>query len=281
VNLGAQVEQQLVVAMKPARPPNGKIELLIGSSAIALVEGGLFGTAITTNKPAAAVTTAVFGAAGFLVPYFLLPGEVPTGQSSLILGGRLWGALEAVTLAATIFPGQSFDEHSDATSFMIVGTSVGFGVGAAFLARNLDISAGDAGLINSSAVWGSTLGVLAFFSFASSDSQAGGPIALASLNAGLLVGAILANHSELSRGHIFLIDLSTFAGLVSGTALSAVLGDTGDAARYALGGTALGLVVGAIVTRDIDTDTRVIPSPGYTTDAHGHGVVTMGFSGTF
>ena len=63
--------------------------------------------------------------------------------------------------------------------------------------------------------------------------------------------------------------------------MSAVLGDTGDAARYALGGTALGLVVGTIVTRDIDTDTRVIPTPGFTTDARGRGVVTMGFSGTF
>ena len=281
VTLDAHDEERLFVAMKPARPPNGKIELLIGSTAIALVEGGLFGTAVTTNKPAAAAMTAVFGTAGFLVPYFLLPGEVPTGQSSLILGGRLWGALEAVSLAATLFPGQSFDEHADETSFMIVGTSVGFGIGAGFLARNLDISAGDAALVNSGAVWGTTLGVLAFFSFASSDSQAGGPIALGSLNAGLLIGAFLANHTELSRGHIFLIDLSTFAGLVSGTALSAVLGDTGDAARYALGGTALGLVVGTIVTRDIDTDSRVIPMPGFTTDARGRGVLTMGFSGTF
>ena len=38
--------------------------------------GGLIGTAITTNKPAAAATSAVLGAAGFLVPYFVLPPEV-------------------------------------------------------------------------------------------------------------------------------------------------------------------------------------------------------------
>jgi PEGA domain len=290
VEVGAEGEVRLFVAMKPARPPNGKIELLIGSAAFGLVEGGLLGTALSTSKPAAAVTSAVIGAAGFLVPYLVLPPEVPTGQTSLMVGGRLWGGLEAATLAATIFPGKAFEEHIDDTSFMIAGSSIAFGVGAGFLARNLDISAGDASLVNSGAIWGTTLGVLTFYSFASSESQAGGPIALLSLNAGLLIGAILANNTELSRGHVFLIDLGGFAGLVSGTALSALvegtalsplLGRTDVAARYALGGTVIGLAVGTFVTRDIDSDTRILPTPGFTTDAAGRAVPLFGFAGTW
>lgn len=290
VEVGPEGEVRLFVAMKPARPPNGKIELLIGSSAFGLIEGGLIGTAITTNKPAAAATSAVLGAAGFLIPYFVLPPEIPTGQTSLMVGGRLWGGLEAATLAATIFPGKAFEEHIDDTSFMIAGSSIAFGVGAGILARNLDISAGDASLVNSGAIWGTTLGILSFYSFASSDSQLGGPIALVSLNAGLLIGALLANNTELSRGHVFLIDLGGFAGLVSGSALSALvegtaltpqLGRTDVAARYALGGTVIGLVVGTFVTRNIDSDTRIVPTPGFTTDAGGRAVPLLGFAGAW
>jgi hypothetical protein len=282
VNLDATSEHKIFVGMRPARPPNGKIELLIGSSAFGLVEGGLLGTALFGDtRPLAAVTSAGLGAAGFLVPYFVLPAEVPTGQTSLMVGGRLWGGLEGLTIAATVFPARAFEERGQETAFLTVGGSIGFGVGAGFLARNLDISAGDASLINSGAIWGTTLGLLAFASFASSDSQAGGPLALASLNAGLLVGAILATQTELSRGHVFLIDLGGFAGLVSGTALSALFNDTGVASRYALGGTAIGLLVGTLVTRNVDADARIVPAAGYTTDVAGAGVKLIGLAGTF
>jgi hypothetical protein len=277
VVLDADGDMPLSVIMRPARPKNGKIELLIGSSAFGLVEGGLLGTALTDDKTAITGLSAAFGAAGFFIPYFALPAEVPVGQSSALVGGRLWGMLEGATIAGTLFPAQAFEERADDTRFLIVGGSIAVSIGAGMVAHWIDLSAGDAAIVNSSAIWGTTAGVLAFLSFASSDSNAGGPIAFASLNLGLIAGGVISSYSEISRGHVFLIDLAGFAGLVSGTALSAILQDNDATPRFALGGLVSGLVVGTIVTRSVDADTSLLPTASIAVDMSGAKVPVLGF----
>src|SRR5262249_6540564 len=85
VMVQSQNERRLYVEMGPPRPPNGKIELLLGSTAIGLVEGGFLASAFVAEdeKPLIVLSSAAFGAAGFIVPYLLLPGEVRVSQSSL------------------------------------------------------------------------------------------------------------------------------------------------------------------------------------------------------
>ncbi len=268
------------VAMEPARPRNGKIELIIASTALGVLEGGVFVTAVTEDRPTIAAVSLGVGALGFLVPYFFLPREVPTGQTSLMIGGRIWGAIEGVGLASVLYP--DLDANRKPWSFMFAGGSIVAGIGAGFLARRLDISAGEAALINSGGLWGTTTAVL-LQTWLDGDAELTGPLLLGGLNLGLLAGGLLATQLEPSRGRVFLVDLAGLAGIVSGTALATLLGENDESlSGFALGGMGIGLVVGTIVTRGIDDDDDVVvPVASFVEDAAGRPTTVVGLGGTF
>jgi hypothetical protein len=281
VVLDVDSDLRVNVAMKPAQPPNGKLELLIDSAGFGLIEGGLLGTALTDNKTAIIALAAGFGTAGFLIPYLALPDQVPVGQTSFMTGFRVWGALEGLTIASTVYPGEEFQAHYDRTRVITVASSITAGVGAGFLARRIELSAGDAAVVNSGAMWGTAAGILSALAFAPDDDQAPGPLTLIGLNAGILTGAIIASQTELSRGHLFLIDIGGFLGMVSATSLSLIVDDSNLAPRYALTGMVVGLVVAGIVTRNVDFDTSILPAAGVAFDRRGTPLPTIGLATRF
>jgi PEGA domain-containing protein len=274
----------LHVQMKLSRPKNGKPELLIASTTFGLIEGGLLGAGLTDSNGTIAAASAVGGALGFAAPYFLLPDDVPVGQTSLAIGFRVWGAAEGLGLANTIYQNHALDDHPEVTSLLTVGGSLGVGITATLIARRFEVAAGDAAMFNSGAMWGTAAGVLAWVAFGE-DDRMGGPMSLAGLNLGMITGAVLGAQYDFSRGHVALIDLSGFAGLVTGTSLAGLLrpGDVEGTARFCLGGMAVGLIAGALLTRNFDVEetAAVSAAASVATDIRGRPVSTFGLAASW
>jgi hypothetical protein len=258
VTVSTEREERLHVDMQPARPRNGKIELLIASSALGLVEAGLMVSSLTEDRPTIGVLSVAGGAAGFFLPLLVLPRQVPTGQTSLMIGGRFWGAMEGLGIASIVAP-NLFDEDRVLSSFLVAGGSIVGGVTAALIAPRFDVSAGEAALINSGGMWGAASAAFLIASLDGEDDAVATTALLGGVNLGLITGILLATQYEPSRGRVFLIDLSGAAGIISGTALSALLQRTDDAEKFAFGGMAVGLVVGTLVTASVDDDSDVMP----------------------
>jgi hypothetical protein len=289
VTVGAAEEQTVRVRLDNPRPRNGKLELLIASPAVGLIEGSVFAAGLTDDSRVISLVALAMGGVGLLVPALILPSYVPVGATSLAIGGRLWGAAEGAALVALFSP----DNPRAAGMGAVVG-SVLVGAAGYLVARRLDTTAGDAALVNTGALWGSTAGLLvnAAFSTASAGDRLLGPLLLGGVNIGLLTGVALASQVEWSRGHVALIDLSAFAGMVSGTALALVVqvgggsledsaANSRNAARFALAGLGIGLVVGTLLTRTMDLEVAVEPSISAVSDARGRSIATFGFGGTW
>lgn len=276
VTVSIEKEARLHIDMQPARPRNGKIELLIASTALGLVEAGVMVSSLTDSRPAIGAVSVGGGALGFLLPLVVLPRQVPTGQTSLMIGGRVWGAIEGIGIASIAAP-DLFDEDRVLSSFLAAGGSIVGGITAALVAPRFDISAGEAALINSGAMWGTASAAFLIASLDGEDDAVATTALLGGVNMGLLTGILLATQFEPSRGRVFLIDLSGAAGIISGTALSALLQRTDDAEKFAFGGMAVGLVVGTLVTAGVDEDSDVVPFAA-TSPA---GTPVFGFAGTW
>ncbi len=114
---------------------------------------------------------------------------------------------------------------------------------------------------------------------------------------GTTAGILLARSYDISRKHAALIDLGGIAGMLAGvaadnlifnqTGTGASLGPNAQAsaaqqertADFALGGMALGLVVGGILTRTLDLPKLPTPAVGNAVGVDGKAVATFGFTG--
>ena len=204
------------------------------------------------------------------------------GRGSLMIGGRAWGGLEGFSVAAMIYGGDVEDNRRE-ISLITVASSVTLGIGTTLLARQIDISPGDGGLVNSGAIWGTATGGLTYVAFGA-EKRLLGPLLFAGLNVGLLAGAGLATQLELKRGHVALIDLSGIAGLVTGVALANAVqlaSDDQQVARFGLAGMVLGLVAGSILTSGSDQEPGVTATTGMAFDRAGQMVPTVGLTGHF
>ena len=140
----------------------------------------------------------------------------------------------------------------------------GIGMTAGFLvARKTDISAGDAALVNSGGTWGTATRRAA----GAGDHPQPVGVAVRLVHARRhhrrrahrLAAGVEARAQP--RGHVGLIDVGGLAGTGLGFALGYVIGvnsqsedDIQTGARYALGGMALGLLAGAVLTRKYKGD---------------------------
>jgi len=146
-------------------------------------------------------------------------------------------------------------------SLAIAGSGIGMSAGF-LIARKTDISAGDAALVNSGGIWGTGTGALLAQAIIRNPSGSQfGWFMLGGTTVGLFTGSMLAWKLELSRGHVGLIDVGGLAGTGLGFALGYVIGVNSQSedniqtgARYALGGMALGLLAGAVLTRKYKGD---------------------------
>jgi hypothetical protein len=270
--------------MKGGKPPNGKLEALVGSAVIGVFEGTFIGLGFIEEGAAIAIPAVIGGVLGFVLPLVILPSELSVGKAGLMTGGRIWGGVQGFAIANLILSGEWRGDNAGVASLVIVGGSVVGGSVMALIASKVSISGGDAAVINSGALWGTVGAGLLWLAFGSQDALIG-PFVLAGVNVGLLAGGVLATQVELSRAHVALIDLAGFAGLVAGAALAGVLnfGDQEKAARFEAGGMVIGLVAGAFLTRSFDDVLRlpVQAVAGFAIDSVGKQVSTFGLSMKF
>jgi hypothetical protein len=252
VTVVADQLQVVNVTMKPALPPNGRLELVIGATLYGLAEGIGVGTVLWEDGWVALGGSLLLSGGSFALTLFVLPKRIPTGTTSLTVGARAWGAALGVAIAATIDGGDPRDAPYMTTA-LAVGGSLAFATASYFVGRRLEITAGDAAIVNSGVLWGTVSSALLWNAF-SNEQKVFGPMFLAGIGLGLLGGGALSSQLELTRGRVALIDLSGFGGLVAGTALATVLGDGDDPSRYALVGSVVGLVAGGFVTRFLGAD---------------------------
>jgi hypothetical protein len=266
------------------RPRSGRWELVsasgvfLGSAAGATV-GSLFEQEETVSSLVALGGTAL----GFGGAYLGIPSDVSVGTSSYIIGATLIGAGEGLAVASLFACDELVEEEpgggqrtslecSDkALSGAALASATVGGAQAALTASRLDLDAGDAALINSGALWGTASGLLLWASF-DRDPDIFGPMLLAGLNLGAVVGATLAARSEVSRGRIALIDLAGLGGTVAGFALGEAFDSSSERlSHFTLVGLASGLIAGTYLTRNKDEPTTAL-RPAVTSTTSGDGL---------
>ena len=107
---------------------------------------------------------------------------------------------------------------------------------------------------------------------------------------GTLGGVLLQRYFTVSRGHAALIDAAGVVGIVLGLAAenladraTQVSSPTDErTSNYALGGLTVGLILGGILTRNMDDpQLAIVPVMGKTTAADGSSTTILGLGGTF
>jgi hypothetical protein len=162
-----------------------------------------------------------------------------------------------------------------------IGGLVGTAAGAGFAMATADrfrFTAGDAALLNSGAAWGMVSG-LWFRQVFHANSNVAAALVLGGTNLGVIGGVLAGRSLDYSRRHVALIDLSGLVGIATGLAVhSGVVGNGEDVmverdeqqAHFALGGMAIGLAAGSLLTRNIDApklprlQPQVSPTPAGT-----------------
>lgn len=277
VQPGAPLKREVTLT-RPIR--SGRTELVIASMVFGGAAGPLLLNSVLGNSQfgnsglGLLVYMLSSGAgigAGFLGSFLATRDGIKVGYSSLMIGGAVWGASLATGLSLGL------DVPTQYVYALAIAGS-GIGMSAGFLvARKLDISAGDSAMINSGGLWGTATGALmAQAIFRNPSGSQFGWFILGGTTAGVLTGSLLAWKLELSRGHVGLIDVGGLAGTGLGFALGYVIGvNSGQnedniqvGARYALGGMALGLLAGAVLTRKYKGD--VPPVEALLRRDHGH-----------
>lgn len=262
VQAGAPIQREITLT-RPVR--SGRTELVIasmvfgGAAGPLLVASTLGDSSFGNSGLGLLVYMLASGAgigAGFLGSFLATRDGVKVGMSSLMIGSAVWGTSLATSLSLGLDVPTRY-----VYSLAIAGSGIGMSAGF-LIARKLDISAGDAALVNSGGTWGTATGALLAQAIIRnpSGSQFGWFI-LGGTTAGVLTGSLLAWKVELSRGHVGLIDVGGLAGTGLGFALGYVIGVNSQSedniqtgARYALGGMALGLLAGAVMTRKYKGD---------------------------
>lgn len=262
VQAGAPIQREITLT-RPIR--SGRTELVIASMVLGGAAGPLLVASVLGDSSfgnsglGLLVYMLSSGAgigAGFLGSFLATRDGIKVGYSSLMIGGAAWGTSLATSLSLGL----------DVPTRYIYGLAIagsGIGMAAGYLvARKLDISAGDAALVNSGGTWGTATGALmAQAVFRNPSGSQFGWFILGGTTAGVLTGSLLAWKLELSRGRVGLIDVGGLAGTGLGFALGYVIGINSNSedniqvgARYALGGMALGLLAGAVLTRKYKGD---------------------------
>jgi hypothetical protein len=208
---------------------------------------------------------------------------VPLGTSNLTITTSLATGIVGAATAYLFTDDQQIIEP-------VAGASAILGAGAGYyIGTRTRIQPGDAALINSSIVWGTTAGVLFALSFDATRVPAAG-LVLSGVGMGGVGGVLLTRSFDISRTHAALIDVGGLIGVIGGLALEGLIyGSEVEAAReqehlanFALGGMAVGLISAGILTRNWDARTiPVKPSLGTATDAKGATTTTFGVGGAW
>ena len=275
-------ENRLVVELLPM-PETGRTQLLPGLALGGMIVGYGIDALTTSQGSEISVGYAVLGltlAAG--AAYLAVPRDIPLGTSSLTITGIVAGTAAGSSLGSVLSNRDEIAAYSAA-----IGAATG-GVGAYLVARRASTSSGDAALINSGVIWGTTAGAIFANTFdASPKIQAG--IILSGLTLGTVSASLLTRNFDLSRRHVALIDLGGVLGLALGYSITSALDSNGTSvsgqtrAHFSLAGLAVGILGGALLTRNLDATRSLTFSPQLSAarDVDGKNIMTLGIGAGF
>jgi hypothetical protein len=260
------------------KPQVGRRQLL----AYGTVAGGVAGgTLIGAQSNQLYILLGIGGgfAAGALATYFGTEKDLPLGTSSLTITSSLMGAVAGAS-AASIFTANGNAISPAIGGGLVLGAGLGYYAG-----EKLHVRPGDAAIVNSGALWGTVAGGLFAVSFDSAGDHrsADSGIILSGLGLGTVAGALLAHNYTMSRGRAALIDASGVLGIVLGLAANSVSSRgaaTSDerTSNFAVGGLAVGLIAGGVLTRHMDEPKLTLAPVMNRTTA---GTATFGFGTTW
>jgi tetratricopeptide (TPR) repeat protein len=268
-----------------AQPEYGRKQLLGYGIVAAGVSGGLLAGSSNDTFFYDALGAVGGLTAGFFGIYYGTPSDLQLGTSSLTVTGSLGGGVAGGALLATVTNKGDFTTLSPGVGAgIVVGAAVAYYAGS-----KTNPSAGDAAIINSGALWGTVSSSLLTLSFNGSPQISGG-IVLSGLGVGTIGGVLLQRYFTISRGHAALIDASGVVGIVGGLATLSVFARANGVSvqndertsNFALGGLAAGLIIGGVLTRNLDEPRlAVTPTLGRAPTAGGGQTLTYGFGATF
>ena len=272
-----------------AKPRSGRWELVAASGLLLGSAGSTVAETLFDQEPGVASLAGLGGLAiGFGGAYLGVPSDLPVGTSSFIIGSSLIGAVEGAAIASLFVCDEEvvteLEEDgsetqrarldctggADAMAGAAVATATVGAAFAAFSAPRFRLDGGDAAIINSGALWGVSSGLLFWSSF-DRDPQIFGPMILAGLNLGVVVGATLAARAEVSRGRMALIDLAGLGGTVAGFAVGQAFDASSERlSHFTIVGLATGLIAGTFLTRSTGgRSTALRPGIGSTLSGDG------------
>lgn len=273
-------------------PRSGRFDLLVAATVGGALMGSSVASLFSTETRTLGGAVPVGLGLGFGGAYLGVPDDIPVGTSSYVIGATVIGSLEGYLIASYLAPcnedvtEESIEECKPVIASSLAGSVSGLLFGA-FTAGRFELDAGDAALINSGALWGIISGSLFYVAFGE-DPTITEPLLFGGLNIGLVTGSILAQRAEVSRGHVALIDVSGFLGLLVGGAVADVADqDEGISERvphFALVGMTVGLITGTYLTRNMDepASLRMLsPNIGAARDTLGKSTMTMGVRWSF
>ncbi len=276
----------------------GHRQLLLYSGIAGAVVGSA-GLGVSGNQTLAGVGTLAGAAGGLVAAYYGTERDVPLGTSSLTITSSLIGGVAGLDVGL-VFGGND-TLFADATGSrtgramagggLVLGAVTGYVVG-----EKKHVRPGDAAVVNSGALWGGVAGHLLGFTFLAPNSTIGG-LGLVGLAMGTTGGVLLTQYYAASRKHAALIDASGVAGMITGVATANLIFNqrrvsTADTAAtrvtqertadFALGGLAVGLILGGVLTRTVDLPK--IPAQlqvGQAATSDGKTATTYGLGGTW
>lgn len=270
-----------------AVPQFGRRQLIAYAALAGGVAGGAMLSSVTGNNLTLGGPGVLGGAAAGLFGTYYGLGNTPLGTSDLAITSSLIGAV-AGAAGATLFTRNQSIIVPVGGAALVAGGMIGYYVG-----DRLRVRPGEAALVNSGAVWGTTAGFLFVGSF-NPGSRVGAGIALSGLGMGATAGVLLSRYYTISRAHAALIDVGGVIGMIVGVAAenliyrqvqnSAIPTDTQreHTSNFALGGLALGLIASGYFTRNMDdVSTGLRPAIGATSASDGKSTMTYGVTGAF
>jgi hypothetical protein len=152
-------------------------------------------------------------------------GGFPTGVPASIAMGAFIGLFEGgFTLAAF---SDDIDDETTAVSLLWGGATIG-AVGGALLGSQLRPTTGDVRLVASTAFWGAYFTGLVSI-VADADEEDAFRAVLGGMNAGLLLGFLLAPASDLDAGSVMLLNAGVGVGSGAGLLIASMISaDSGD-----------------------------------------------------
>ena len=275
--------ERLQVELYP-EPQTGRLQAI----SYATVGGGLSLAALAAfgdNSIATGISLVAGAAAGFVTSTYAMPRDIPLGTSSLAITTSVFGAVVGAA-TATLFT----DKTERVAPFGGIGALAGGALGYITGLRTR-VRPGEAAVINSALLWGTTAGGLFALSFNAPDARTSGGLVLGGLSMGAVGGLLVTRYFTISRVHAALVDVGGVIGAIGGVALEGILyppknGQTardldattrGRIANFALGGMALGLITAGILTRDFDAPALALtPSIGHAIALDGRTMTTFG-----